>query len=231
MSRCAPPRGRAQRNIPLWRSGSARSAETREVLVQLQRVGRMQAVQGDGLVCHAGLGGFDSHRLLEAWRMLLSPLAGGRVVVDTLVFQTRPPGSIPTARSIENICCAPSIVSAARPRRGRHVLCRSRPRNRVGHVHPPQDVRSCRGAREISAKLVVAGMTSNGGPHRGPGRRRSARWVDLDPAMPPVMADFARAWSSRSAPLQRRRGALRPLPVWRHTGIWDRSSAGRAAVC
>src|SRR5262249_38993189 len=94
-----------------------------------------------------------------------------------------------------NIICAPSIVSAARPRRGRHVLCRSRPRDRAGDVHLPQDVRLRGGAREISARLVVAEMTSNGGPHRGSGRRRSARRVDLDPATLPVMADFARAWS------------------------------------
>lgn len=34
----------------------------------------MQAVQGDGLVCHTGLDGFDSHRLLEASSALRWPL-------------------------------------------------------------------------------------------------------------------------------------------------------------
>lgn len=224
LSRCAPPRGHAQRNLPLWRSRSARSAETREVLVQLQRVGQMQAVQGDGLVCHTGLGGFDSHRLLEVSRALLWP---SRVDVSWSTRWSSKPGHrvrfpLP-ARS--NISCAPPIGGRSATASRSACMCRSRPRDRSGDVHPPQDVRSWRAAREIPARLVVAGMTSNGDPHRirtTPGR--AARSNPTARRLRSSPTSLARG--ARSAPLQRRRGTLRPLPVWRHTGIWDRSSAG-----
>jgi hypothetical protein len=39
----------------------------------------MQAVQGDGLVCHTGLDGFDSHRLLDS---ITGRAHGARVVRD-----------------------------------------------------------------------------------------------------------------------------------------------------
>lgn len=85
---------------------------------------------------------------------------------------------------------------AARPRR-----CR---RSCVGIDHGtgratctrPRTCGRFEDARGIPAKLVVAGMTSDGAPHRGSGRRRTQRdVVGLDPSTPPVMADFARAGS------------------------------------
>jgi hypothetical protein len=127
----------------------------------------LQAVQGDGLVCHTGLDGFDSHRLLEASRALLWPL---RADVSWSTHWSSKPGHrvrfpLPARSKISAALDRGRSTTASRTTR----LCRSRPRDRAGDVHPPQDVRSWTAAREIPAKLVVAGMTSNGGPHRGSG--------------------------------------------------------------
>jgi 60 kDa SS-A/Ro ribonucleoprotein len=62
----------------------------------------------------------------------------------------------------------------------------------AGDVHPVQALRSYRDARGIPAKLVVAGMTSNGFSIADPDDAGMLDVVGFDPATPPVMADFAR---------------------------------------
>jgi hypothetical protein len=161
-------------------------------------------------------------------------IAGGRVVVDTLVFQTRPPGSIPTARSISRGLSPRSLIDSS---------C-ALPIGRAQHDRVAVDMHvsiatTRPGGRRASApgRAVVTRSTGNLGQLVGRDDvERKVRIADPDDAGMRAgsistrrrvrsLADFARAGSFRSTLLQRRRGR-RPLPVWRHTGIWDRSSAG-----
>ena len=145
-------------------------------------------------------------------------VAGGCVVVDTLVFQTRPPGSIPTARSIED-----KDTSCALPIGGCSATASlSTSRCRCATTRP--------GGRRAPApgRAVVASSTGNPG-QAGRGRddveRRSASdpddagtrgTVDPDRSAPPVIADFARAWSSLRAAVAKARHTATAAGVATH---------------
>ena len=63
----------------------------------------------------------------------------------------------------------------------------------AGGVHPSQALRAYRDARNIPAKLVVVGMTSNGFSIADPDDAGMLDVVGFDTSTPPVIADFARA--------------------------------------